>query len=108
MGDFEYQELENSSIRLFVHKEENCEGEVCTIHNRTNHRMRRFPQLWRGDRKIMERVCSHGIGHPDPDEYKIIEGIDDGAHVCDGCCIPFSDEEPEYYGVEKSEDADND
>ena len=99
MGDYEYQQLENSSIRLAVHKLEFCVGDVCTIHKRTDHSMRRFPQLWRSDRKIIERTCPHGIGHPDPDEYRVLNGEDDGIHDCDGCCIQFSDEEPEYNGT---------
>ena len=69
-------------------------GEVCTLHNRTKHGMRSFPQLWRADRKIMERLCPHGIGHPDPDEYKIIVGIDDGVHGCDGCCMEPGEQDP--------------
>ena len=93
MGDYEYSQLENSSIRLSTHSSNLCMNEVCTIHKRTDHSMRSFPQFWRSDRKIMERICTHGVGHPDPDEYKIIEGIDDGTHGCDGCCIQFADEE---------------
>jgi len=34
----------------------------------------------------MMRVCTHGIGHPDPDEYRIVQGLDEGIHGCDGCC----------------------
>ena len=34
----------------------------------------------------MERICDHGIGHPDPDEFRIRNGEDDGIHGCDGCC----------------------
>lgn len=37
---------------------------------------------WRADRRIMERLCKHGIGHPDPDSRD-----PDGTHGCDGCCI---------------------
>jgi hypothetical protein len=96
MGDYEYQQLENSSIRMAVHKPENCMSEVCTIHQRTDHSMRRFPQIWRGDRKLMMRTCPHDIQHPDPDDFKIIDGIDNGEHDCDGCCIQFLDEEPDY------------
>lgn len=67
---------------LTVHEEGTCAGEYCTIHNRSNHSMRSFPQHWRGDIGIMERRCPHGIGHPDPDEIKEHSG-----HGCDGCCI---------------------
>jgi hypothetical protein len=39
---------------------------------------------------LMERVCPHGIGHPDPDSLEWLHRIDtpdDGAHSCDGCCV---------------------
>lgn len=64
-----------------VHPETACAGEHCTIHNRSEHSMRSFPQHWREDRGIMERVCPHGVGHPDPDDINV-----DGVHGCDGCC----------------------
>ena len=78
--------LENSEVTLRTHKPEVCTGQVCTIHNRTDHNMRSFPQHWRSDRRIMERICSHGVGHPDPDEFALLTGKDDGTHGCDGCC----------------------
>jgi hypothetical protein len=45
----------------------------------------------------MERICPHGVGHPDPDDlaYRISiakkMGKDTkylGIHGCDGCCTP--------------------
>ena len=83
-----YQQLEHSSVRLATHVEGTCIDQWCTIHNRSEHPMRVFPQHWRNDRDIMERVCPHGIGHPDPDEYRL--RLEDGevqlVHGCDGCC----------------------
>jgi len=78
--------LENTETRFFVHRHTQCQGQICTIHNRTDHLMRSFPQSWRSDRMIIERICPHGIGHPDPDEYRLLTGKDDGIHGCDGCC----------------------
>ncbi len=78
--------LENSSQILYVHVSANCHGSRCSIHNRSNHNMRTFPQHFRFDRGIMERICPHGIGHPDPDDINIILGYDSGVHGCDGCC----------------------
>jgi hypothetical protein len=78
--------LENTEATLWTHPPQECLGEVCTIHNRSDHIMRGFPQSWRIDRGIIERTCAHGVGHPDPDEYRIINGTDDGVHGCDGCC----------------------
>jgi hypothetical protein len=43
--------------------------------------MKEWPQNWREDRGIMERICPHGIGHPDPDDPTT-----DKIHGCDGCC----------------------
>jgi len=82
----ERNQLENTDTVYFTHPEDKCLGEVCTIHNRSNHAMREFPQHWRADRMIIERICTHGIGHPDPDEYRVLIGEDDGVHGCDGCC----------------------
>lgn len=74
--------LEHSSKTLTnTHDQRNCKGTYCTIHYRSNHAMRAFPQHWRSDREIMERICPHGIGHIDPDEI-----TEDRVHGCDGCC----------------------
>ena len=59
----------------------------CPIHAPSDHHMVTWPLHWRDDRWIMERLCPHAIGHPDPDDYKIRTGMDDGDHYsCDGCC----------------------
>lgn len=80
------KQLEHSRSRLSTHAPAVCVGEPCTIHNRSDHSMRTFPQHWRSDREIMERICPHGIGHPDPDDFRIRTGFDPGVHGCDGCC----------------------
>lgn len=69
-----------------VHEPSKCAGEACCIHNPSDHHMRTWPQHWRGDRRIMERLCPHGVGHPDPDG-QIPDG-DNRTHGCDGCCRP--------------------
>lgn len=68
-----------------VHDEGTCWGEYCTIHKWSNHPLVNFPQFWREDKGMMERICSHGIGHPDADELNLDVG-DRGVHACDGCC----------------------
>lgn len=80
--------LENTDQQIWVHPNFACKNEACTIHNRSDHCMRSFPQEWRTDRAIMERICPHGVGHPDPDEYKIRgeKGKYELYHGCDGCC----------------------
>lgn len=75
--------LENTNSYIWCHDELSCRGDYCTLHNRSDHHMRSMPQKWRGDRGIIERICDHGIGHPDPDEISLNK-----VHGCDGCCVP--------------------
>lgn len=79
-------QLEHTDIYLNCHDELSCHGEYCTVHNRSEHSMRSFPQLWRNDKNIMERTCTHGVGHPDPDDFLIAIKPHLGVHGCDGCC----------------------
>jgi hypothetical protein len=76
-----------------------CEGEDCPIHHPSQHHMRDWPLNWRGDRQLAERICPHGIGHPDPDHMARVErfrgeswATADGVHGCDGCCRPPGDQ----------------
>lgn len=74
-----------------VHPPEQCAPHPCVLHNPTNHHMRDWPTLWRGDTRIMERTCPHGIGHPDPDDlahHRRTGRTTTGVHGCDGCCTP--------------------
>jgi hypothetical protein len=66
---------------LRVHRSETCVGSVCSIHRPSDHHMRAWPQYWRSDRHMMERICPHRIGHPDPDDPNPWRD-----HGCDGCC----------------------
>lgn len=65
----------------------------CVIHNPSDHTMKDWPTNWRDDRRLMERICPHGVGHPDPDQvafrirnYGDESGKDAMTHGCDGCC----------------------
>lgn len=49
--------------------EEACE-DGCVIHKQLDHPMKGQRTHWRGDRQMMERICRHGIGHPDPFQVK--------------------------------------
>jgi hypothetical protein len=78
--------------RLWTHNLKDCDGRAlpCSIHSPSDHHMLGWPQHWRDDAMIMERICQHGIGHPDPDDYayrKSIRPESTGIHGCDGCCI---------------------
>lgn len=72
----------------FVHDKVDCLEPPCCVHSPSDHHMKEWPQNWRSDRGIMERICPHGIGHPDPDDRAIRNGWDAGVHGCDGCCKP--------------------
>lgn len=80
---------------LLVHYKGDCTGEHCVIHNPSSNCMSSFPTHWRYDRAMMERICPHGVGHPDPDdvEYASTHLNKDQMryytiHGCDGCCSP--------------------
>ncbi len=81
--------LEHTDIVIKnVHLLEDCIGVYCTVHRRSEHHMRSYPQYFREDLGIMERNCPHGYGHPDPDEFAIAKDIYLAIHGCDGCCTP--------------------
>lgn len=88
-----------------THDLEDCaDGPPCVIHSPSTHHMATWPTHVRRDRQCMtERICAHGIGHPDPDSLawiargapglrnfftgeQITPHPDDGTHGCDGCC----------------------
>lgn len=78
-----------------VHTADRCEGRPCVIHAPSDHALRPWPLHWRDDRGMFERLCPHGIGHPDPDQVarwrELLEPEDAAAeavHGCDGCCVP--------------------
>jgi hypothetical protein len=78
-------------ITLRVHDKGQCGTDTCVIHNPSDHHMVGWPMNWRGDKGIMERLCPHGQGHPDPDDtyYHVYMGdYSTGVHGCDGCCKP--------------------
>lgn len=71
-----------------VHDENDyCREVGCMVHNSQFECDWRY--RWRSDRGIMERICEHGVGHPDPDQvsYFEYEGMSgQNIHGCDGCC----------------------
>ena len=79
-----------------VHKRAVCQGRNCVIHDPSDHCMRGFPTHMRipGMFDIkqlhMERICLHGVGHPDPDDAAYQRSLGPNmsvdVHGCDGCC----------------------
>lgn len=77
-----------NELLVNVHPPESCAGRACVVHHPSDHHMRGWLLNWRDDRGLMERLCPHGIGHPDPDDlaYQLSVGRDVGVHGCDRCC----------------------
>lgn len=85
---------------LSTHGPLSCKwDEHCCIHKPSDHPLKDAPLNWRESGPFdwkpshMERMCPHGIGHPDPDSLRFIEskmGTDVAetvsTHGCDGCC----------------------
>jgi len=76
------------------HAPERCAGKRCCIHNPSAHQLVHARQQYRLDRNIVERVCQHGVGHPDPDDLRVATGEDSGLHGCCAarCCGGVGDE----------------
>lgn len=58
-------------------------------HSTTEHHDCDWPTIYRGDKHIHERLCPHGIGHPDPGDHFYAIFIGKPwlfVHGCDGCC----------------------
>ena len=107
-------QLGRASLR--THKPEKCAGRPCCVHNPSGHHMRDWPMNWRSDTGVMERMCPHGTGHPDPDHMAYVRSLTpehdcpdeypgdvfqsgecpyphlewQGVHSCDGCCARLS------------------
>lgn len=85
----EFGQQVGDGLLVNVHPSEACAGRACVVHHPSDHHMRGWLLNWRDDRGLMERLCPHGIGHPDPDDlaYQLSVGRDDvGMHGCDRCC----------------------
>lgn len=79
-----------AGVPYWVHRWRPSCRDGCAIHAPSYHHMRDWPQIMR-ETNLVERICSHGIGHPDPDSLAFYRKIDSegkwyGVHGCDGCC----------------------
>lgn len=79
---------------LVTHDATECALPFCCIHHPSEHPLASAPLRWRNDLQVMERVCVHGLGHPDPDSLDYVNAICGemaAAYACvhfpcDGCC----------------------
>lgn len=85
-----FTKFEGGSFLGFVHPEAACSGRGCAIHNHPSaHPLAFAPMNWRSDKGFLERICIHGIGHPDADSTAYLRSVNEydfSVHACDGCC----------------------
>ena len=96
--------------KVLVHDKSKCEGTHCCVHNPSDHHMKDWPTHWRDDRLLIERICEHGVGHPDPDDLafkrNVLKWTDkqievEEVHGCDGCCFPPVEEpKPKFIEID--------
>lgn len=78
--------------RILHHPKGMCGGEFCCFHNPSLHLMVEMPMYLRADLgfPLIERICKHHTGHPDPDSLAWLESIGIKGyetHGCCGCCV---------------------
>lgn len=77
-----------------THPEAKCKGRPCVIHNPSDHHMLEWPINLR-ENKLVERICEHGVGHPDPDSVYFFDMIGKGGLGIHCCCENRCCHEPE-------------
>lgn len=82
-----------SSKFYATHDPKQCFPNPCCVHRPSEHHMKDWPQNYRDDTGVTERVCGHGVGHPDPDQPWPTDDVR-WMHGCCGCCAVPS-KEPE-------------
>lgn len=91
-GDLTFESATGALLQ--IHRQEACTP-PCPFHAPSDHHMVSWALHWRPDRGITERICPHGVGHPDPDTMAYLrvrigehKAYYEGIHGCDGCCLP--------------------
>lgn len=90
-GTVEFRSLDDHFRLAGLHEPNSeCYAHGCVIHSPPQTGpLSQAVYNWRKDRSIMERLCSHGVGHPDQDaaDHHIRIGQAwQNSHGCDGCC----------------------
>lgn len=87
-GKVEFTHSSGSILR--THEETlDCYDYGCVVHFPSHQRLSEAPYNWREDTGVMERICPHGVGHPDLDSANHYLRLGMGymnVHGCDGCC----------------------
>lgn len=87
--EIESEHILNKPGVMPIHDEQRCRGTFCTYHNPSDHHMVEWPKYVRAS-GLIERTCTHGVGHPDPDSVEWIVRVTGQdhwySHGCDGCC----------------------
>lgn len=78
---------------VVTHDDGCCPLRYCAIHRPSAHHLVDAPMQWREDTARMERICRHGVAHPDEDFLDwvqamggLLEAAVADVHACDGCC----------------------
>lgn len=80
--------LEGGQVLTGVHDEKACAGDKCPIHNVSFHNLVGMEQRWNAVYRRIERICTCGVWHIDPDDSTIYTEHD----CCDlNCCGKTSD-----------------
>lgn len=94
---------------VVTHHPFRCEGRGCVVHHPSDHPLTSWPVVYRADKGFSERICLHGVGHPDPDDVEYGRSIGQdwwGVHGCDGCCGAARNAWMQARGVWKASDND--
>lgn len=88
--------LYQTDLGICYHSSYRCAVEKhCAVHRPSKKNLlKNWPFVVRLDKSgLMERQCSHGVGHPDRDSLKWLRRFMSkskakalGIHGCDGCC----------------------
>lgn len=83
----EFVSLDGEYRLTNVHPETaECHQHGCVVHSPSTWALSEAPLNWRTDRGIFERICEHGVGHPDIDTVDWLMRHGRGAEAAHGCC----------------------
>lgn len=70
-----------------THVSTECFGNWCCIHRPMPGPWTWWPRYWREDKRIMERICPCGIGHPVAEMYDWAVGTGQAELLVHTCCL---------------------